>query len=163
MLESFSVSPCTGMHAYMHVCPHTCPCGCEAEVSIRCFHVISSLFLFCVWLYNKLWSTATNNSQLTTQPKTHPASWKASIYILCEKSPEFQISYNHRNNLHLAELCLCWRMRQIITLVGNLKKPCITHLGLKQKHILILFLCFFKKPKLQSCHYKGQILQPPPK
>lgn len=65
------------------------------------------------------------------------------------------MSHNCRNYLHLAKLCLCWSMRQIITVVDSLKKPHIIHLGLKQKHILIIFLCFLKKLKLQNCHYKG--------
>jgi hypothetical protein len=32
--------------------------------------------------------------------------------------------------------------------VDNLKQPHVSHLGLKQKHIPITFLCFLKKPKL---------------
>jgi hypothetical protein len=48
------------------------------------------------------------------QPVTHFASWGLSIHIPCEKFPEFQMSLNCRNYLHLAKSCPYQSMRQII-------------------------------------------------
>lgn len=44
-------------------------------------------------------------------------------------------------------------MRQIMTDVENMKKPRITHLELKQKHILITFLSFLRETKTPELHY----------
>jgi len=79
------------------------------------------------------------------------------IYISSEKSPEFQTSHTHRNYLQLSKSApMLEREANHIHLLWS--SPISPHLGLKQKHIPMIFLCSLKKPKfsLQTRPLKEQ-------
>jgi hypothetical protein len=86
--------------------------------------------------------TATNKLQPASLNNKQPpfTSWGPAIYEPSAKFPDLQMSHNCRNCLQLAKPCqLLW------TVWSNPTSP---HLGLKWKHILIIFLCLKKSTKI---------------
>ena len=102
------------------------------------------LFLLCAQLLNKL--------QQTNNPTT---SQGPSIYIPSKKSPEFQMSHNHRNYLQLAKPHLCQSMRQIIvSCCGQSEAAPYPTPGIKTKTYSHNITGFLKKPKFQNFRYR---------
>jgi hypothetical protein len=76
--------------------------GASLIFVVRISNFFFSAFLFYAGLLNKPQPPTTKNL-----PTTHPASQSLCIYILFEKSPEFQTSYNCRNYMPLAKSFPC--------------------------------------------------------
>ena len=135
----------------------------ENLIFILRISIFDSFFFSQDYLTNHDQRQPNSNQQLTNNPH----SLSPSVYILSEKFPEFQITYNHSWQ-KLSEAGKIMPLpehtvgKQSIA-VDNLKQSHILHLQLKQKHAYItvfvcLLVCFLKKPQL-SLQILAKILE----
>ena len=114
-------------------------------------NLVSSCFFFCTWLLNKPCMTSSNQTptnHLSTTPGT-----LAFIYPL--KSPQNSKYHTIAESAAGKILLLLEHEANHSLLLWTIWSSLIPHLGLKWKHIQILFLCFSKKSKF-SLHYSAK-------
>ena len=122
----------------------------ENLIFILRISIFDSFFFSQDYLTNHDQQQPNSNQQLTNNPH----SLSPSVYILSEKFPEFQITYNHS----WQKLSEAGKIMPLPEHEANNSQllwisSVFPHLGLKQKYILILPLWFWKKSKCQNRHY----------